>query len=311
MSSVNLLNKVSSKLFGLESHFKELQDLHTSKQLPKISLLSGKKGAGKFTLIFHFINYIFSKKNYDLLNNEIKLDSLIYKQILAGTFQNFIYLNNYDLGSLKIDDIRNLKKTLLNTTLNNEPRFIVIDDADLLSVNCANALLKLIEEPSDKNYFILIDNKQIPIIETIASRCLKTNIFLNNSKKNMIVESILSHKNLSTNFNFHETDISPGEFLNYNEICGDNDLSENTPYETKLNCLLKLYKKEKEKVYINMSIYFTDQYFYKLSIQNKNDPFLLNTIKLNIISQINDFVIYNLNLNLVLNSIQQQFIYEK
>ena len=311
MSKIKLLNNVSIKLFGLKNYFKELKTLHLSEKLPRVSLFSGKKGIGKFTLIFHFINYVFSKENYDLPNNEIKLDSAIYRQILAGSFQNFIYLNNYELGPLKIDDVRNLKKTLLNSTLNNDPRFIIIDDVDLLSTNCANALLKLIEEPSIKNYFILIDNKKIPIIQTIASRCLKTNMFLNNLQKNMIIDALLSYKEIDTNFNYQDTDITPGEFLYFNEICADNDITEATPYETKLNCLLRLYKKEKDKSYINMSIYFTDQYFYKLSIQNKDDPFLLNTIKLNIISQINDFVVYNLNLNLVLNSIRQQFIYDK
>ena len=35
-------------------------------------------------------------------------------------------------------------------------RFIVLDDIELFNVNSLNALLKIIEEPSKKNYFILL-----------------------------------------------------------------------------------------------------------------------------------------------------------
>ena len=58
--------------------------------------------------------------------------------------------------------------------MNNEPRFIVIDDADLLSVNCANALLKLIEEPPKNTLFIFVAEDDSLLIDTLVSRCQKT-----------------------------------------------------------------------------------------------------------------------------------------
>ncbi|GIS77171.1 MAG: hypothetical protein CM1200mP13_05300 [Candidatus Pelagibacterales bacterium] len=58
------------------------------------------------------------------------------------------------------------------------PRFTILDDVELLNINAANSLLKLIEEPSDNNYFILINSKRKKIIETIKSRALeKKNFF--------------------------------------------------------------------------------------------------------------------------------------
>ena len=48
----------SLKLFVLKEHFDNFVKLHRNKKLPKIILLTGEKGIGKFTLIFHFINYI-------------------------------------------------------------------------------------------------------------------------------------------------------------------------------------------------------------------------------------------------------------
>ena len=55
--------KKSSALFGLQEEFDFLIDLLNTNKLPKILMLSGKKGSGKFTLINHFLNYIFDKKN--------------------------------------------------------------------------------------------------------------------------------------------------------------------------------------------------------------------------------------------------------
>ena len=45
----------------------------------------------------------------------------------------------------------------------------MFDDVECLSDNCVNALLKTIEEPSDVNYFILINNKSQNILDTLKS----------------------------------------------------------------------------------------------------------------------------------------------
>ena len=47
------------------------------------------------------------------------------------------------------------------TSFNNERKFIIIEDINLLGINSANALLKSIEEPNNKTYYILINNSEI------------------------------------------------------------------------------------------------------------------------------------------------------
>ena len=51
----------STKLISLEKYFDEMVKLYKSNTFPKVLLLNGKKGIGKFTLVFHFLNYVFSK----------------------------------------------------------------------------------------------------------------------------------------------------------------------------------------------------------------------------------------------------------
>ena len=50
------------KLISLDKHFDEMIKLYEADFFPKVLLLSGQKGIGKFTLTFHFLNYIYSKK---------------------------------------------------------------------------------------------------------------------------------------------------------------------------------------------------------------------------------------------------------
>ena len=47
------------KLFGLKEYLFDFIELFKKDKLPKVIMLSGEKGIGKFTLCFHLINYIF------------------------------------------------------------------------------------------------------------------------------------------------------------------------------------------------------------------------------------------------------------
>ena len=51
------LNPLNTKqLIGLDAQFDNLLKLYNSKKFPKVMLISGKKGLGKFTLVNHFLN---------------------------------------------------------------------------------------------------------------------------------------------------------------------------------------------------------------------------------------------------------------
>ena len=50
----------STKLFGLNNYLLDLIKLHDQEKFPKVIMLSGKKGLGKFTLVNHLMNYIFA-----------------------------------------------------------------------------------------------------------------------------------------------------------------------------------------------------------------------------------------------------------
>ena len=185
------------KLFGLERYFLELVRLNKINVFPNKILLSGQKGLGKTTLAYHFINYILSKneKNkYDIKNFEINSASSTFKTILNKSNTNLISIDvNADKKNIDIDQIRKLIIDLNKSSFNTQPRFVLINDIDLLNINSINALLKILEEPNDNIYFLLINNnKKIP--STILSRCIDFKINLTNHECLNISHKLLGDK---------------------------------------------------------------------------------------------------------------------
>ena len=263
----------SIKLIALDQYFDEMVNLFELKILPKVLLLNGKKGIGKFTLIFHFLNYIYSKKeetNYNLKDKLINNDSSFYKSILNQTNNDVLFLQAEEGKNIKIDSIRNLKSTLSRSSLSDNPRFMIIDEVEFLNMNSANALLKTLEEPSSNNYFILI--------ETISSRCLKNNIYLNSENRKKLIDFFFKNKKIDLLIDDSDL-LTPGMLLKYNHFSSRYKIDQGDNITLKLNKLLYGYKKDKNKALISMSFFLIEQFFYKLVVENKHKNFSFLWIK--------------------------------
>ena len=124
--------KRSLKLYGLKNQFNQFVKLFDLNSLPKVNLLSGPKGIGKFSLINHFLNFIYSRKTYNQNDLIIDNNSKFYQLFLSNSFPDVIYLQGDSPVTIKIDDIRSLKLTLSKTVSKKNPRFIILDDIELL-----------------------------------------------------------------------------------------------------------------------------------------------------------------------------------
>jgi DNA polymerase III delta prime subunit len=187
--------------------------------------------------------------------------------------------------------------------LSKNPRFIVIDEVEFLNVNSANALLQILEEPSENNFFLLTNNQQVDLIETISSRCLKSNIFLNQVQRKKVINYFVEDK--KTNFLIDVTlDLTPGLLLKYNNLYKKYKIEHNENIYLKVNKLLNAYKKTKDKALVNMVVFFIDNFFFQLIKNDVNKIDILFILKNKILKKINDFIIYNLNISLVLNFIE-------
>ena len=75
---------VQTKLYEYNDLFSLLIRLQNDSRLPNKFIISGKKGIGKSTFAYHFINYLFSKdeeNKYDLSNFEINKNNRSYNLV--------------------------------------------------------------------------------------------------------------------------------------------------------------------------------------------------------------------------------------
>ena len=150
---VDTINQL--QLFGYEGYFNFFDKLYINDNLPNSILLSGQKGLGKSTFIYHFINYLLSKdeKNkYDRKNFIIDSNNSTYQLINAGIHTNLFILDSTD-KNIKIEQIRKLLQFLNKSTYYKGIKIVLLDNAEHLNINSSNALLKAIEEPSKNTYF--------------------------------------------------------------------------------------------------------------------------------------------------------------
>ncbi len=300
--------KNSLVLFGLGDKLDFLIKLYNSNKLPKVLMITGKKGVGKFTLINHFLNYVYDKDNYDLKNRSINNQTKFYKEYLNNIFPNIVHLSGDNFKSVKTEDIRVLKSTILKTTISSKERFIILDDIELFNINSLNALLKIIEEPLSNNYFILINSQTKPLIETIYSRSLEIKILLTNMIRVKIIESLIKKNNLEIFIDFNSCNITPGNFLMFNRIFDENKINQKDDFGQNLEKLLNLYKKNKNINLINVILFLTDVYFYNLREKKIHNIEKIIEKKSFVVKNINNFITYNLNQNSVINAINNKLL---
>ena len=178
---MNLVSSNQTILLGHKKEFMSLVNLYSNNNFPNKILFSGEKGIGKSTLAYHLVNYILSLHEdnpYNLEKLEINIDNKSFKLTQNKSNPNFTLIDvTEDKKYINIEQIRNLILSLNKSSFNTKPRFILIDNIELLNTNSVNALLKIVEEPNDNIFFILINNNK-KVLSTLKSRCLNFKFFL-------------------------------------------------------------------------------------------------------------------------------------
>ena len=284
-------------LLGHHETFDILKKLHFNKKLPNKIILSGEKGIGKCTLAYHLINYILSTNedySYDLKNYKINSANKSFKLVLNKSNPNF-NLIDVEEGKKNIDinQIRNLISNLNKSSFNSSPRFVLIDNINLLNMNSVNALLKVIEEPNDNINFILI-NSNTRVVPTLKSRCINFKISLSKNEVieiiNKIIDKDIYYLINEELINYYTT---PGQILKILKAAEIFEIDiKHLSLKNFLSLIIKnkLYKKDKmlsELIYSFIEIYF------RKNINIKNIQ-LLNLYNL-FLKKIINTKIYNLD----------------
>lgn len=92
----------------------------------------------------------------------------------AGSHPDFLLLQPEEPGKqLRIDRIRNLTNFTAGRAHQGGWKVVLIEPAESLNLNAANALLKTLEEPGEDTLLIMISHRSGTLLPTIRSRCQK------------------------------------------------------------------------------------------------------------------------------------------
>ena len=297
-----------TKLFGLNNYFNELKYLFDNNKLPNKILLSGQKGSGKFTLSLHLINYILSNDedySYDVQNLQINDKNRSFKLIKNNISPNFFLIDiKKEKKAIEVDQIRELISFCNKSSFNNKPRFILIDNHELMNLNSNNALLKTLEEPNDNIFFIIINNSS-KILQTIKSRCLYFKITLSQQESinifnkiiNKDIDSLINNDLISHYF-------TPGDLLNLYNFSLEKkiDLSNMNLKDFLLKIIDNQYYK-KDILSINLIFAFLQIYFIKKI--NNLDNYSVYT---KFVNSIDDIKRFNLDIESLFIRLRHQII---
>ena len=137
--------------------------------LPHALLLKGSAGIGKVL----FAQALMSRVLCDRPTGGAACGVCKSCELLkAGTHPDVLLVQPESAGKpIKIDQIRRINEFARKTAQQGGRRVIVLNPAEAMNVNAANALLKSLEEPGADTLFLLVSARAGDMLATIRSRC--------------------------------------------------------------------------------------------------------------------------------------------
>ena len=150
---------------------KTKEELKRSLEEDKVShsyMFVGIEGIGKQLIAKAFAQMI-------LCTNETEKGCNKCKSCIEFQSQNhpdFLYIEP-DGNSIKIEQIRYLQRKIQEKPIISNKKVYIVNDADKMTKEAQNCLLKTLEEPPEYSIIILIGSNENAFLNTIKSRCMK------------------------------------------------------------------------------------------------------------------------------------------
>ncbi len=162
-----------------------------SQRLPHALLLHGRTGIGKYDFARHFSQALLcvnksesgfacgicSSCNWFNENSHPDFRLLSPEQEADAEDEGLTSKKTKKKTQISVAQIRDLSSFLgLSSHRSDGLRIVLIQPAEALNINSANALLKMLEEPAEGVVFILVAHQLQRLLPTIISRCQKINM---------------------------------------------------------------------------------------------------------------------------------------
>ena len=155
-------------IYGHERQIAILKKAIAQRRVGHAYLFSGINSIGKRTLASQFAKALNCDQADNLFDACGKCSSCL--KVQHASHSDIIFIAA-DGQFIRINAIREIQEQMKFKPLEGRWRAVIIDDADKMNDQAANALLKTLEEPSASNILILISSKPYSMPATIISRC--------------------------------------------------------------------------------------------------------------------------------------------
>lgn len=215
MSDDNKLEpKTTPDLVGHSEAEQTLLESYNSGRMHHAWLITGPRGIGKATLAYRFARFLLKHgkpggdEGDSLFGDALPAsdpeslyvdpEDAVFRRIAAGGHADLMTIErefdekkNRFKGQIGVDRVRGVGSFLGKTSAEGGWRVVVIDAADEMNRNSANAVLKVLEEPPAQAVLLLLAHNPGRLLPTIRSRCRTLN--LNSLSDDIIVDLMSKH----------------------------------------------------------------------------------------------------------------------
>lgn len=177
----------TARVFGQASAERAFLEAFSSGRLHHAWMLTGPKGIGKATFAYRIARFLLTAPlvpERDMFGETVVPASLdtdpddpVVRRVAAQAEPGLksVIRTATDTGRIsdviRADDIRALNSFFGLSTADGGRRVVIIDAADEMNTQAANALLKMLEEPPAYTTLLLVAHQPSRLLATIRSRC--------------------------------------------------------------------------------------------------------------------------------------------
>ncbi len=168
-------------LCGHDQAVNTLFEAWRSGKLHHAWILSGPRGIGKATLAYQFIRFVLAGGPQESSEDGplfVAPDHPVFCRVASGGHADFVVIErstNEKSGKRRmeivVDDVRRVSRLVSLTPGEGLWRPVIVDGAEDMNRNAANAILKYLEEPPPQTLFLLVSHAPARLLPTVRSRC--------------------------------------------------------------------------------------------------------------------------------------------
>ncbi|MGP1959752.1 MAG: DNA polymerase III subunit delta' C-terminal domain-containing protein [Arsenophonus sp. NC-TX2-MAG3] len=149
--------------------YRQIIALHQKNQGHHALLLHANIGMGSDSLIYAISRWLMCQQPVDIKSCGVCRSCQL---MIAGTHPDWHKISaEKGKNTIRIENIRCLTEILVNHTQQSWPKVIWFSEVEALTEAASNALLKILEEPTDNTYFFLECCDPAALLATLRSRC--------------------------------------------------------------------------------------------------------------------------------------------